>query len=207
MPKDPQLSLWPSKEDLAALPYRPSRSLLTHPSSPRILKMLSYVLRFFPELRDETIVVGVTKGADGRAVVGAPRIWLNPRLLCYHTIAHELVHVLQGRFGIPSGERSCDLYALARDATLVDMKPAYLKVSEHAFDPDGKPLSGVAQVITMTAREALEKRSSGYRRYISWFEKTIPGRLDGGRFELPAAAEERPRQMRAFGYTRWLDKD
>jgi hypothetical protein len=167
--------------------------------------MVSYVLRFFPELRDETISVGVTQGADGRAVVGEPRIWLNPRLLSYHTIAHELVHVLQGRFGIPSGERSCDLFAVARDHTLVDVRPSYLKIPVSAFDAEHKPLGGVAQVITVTAQEAIEKRSTGYRRYISWFEGQIPERLNGTRDETPSSAEA-PRQLRAFGYTRWLDK-
>jgi hypothetical protein len=139
--------------------------------------MVSYVLRFFPELQGETVVVGATRGVEGRAVVGAPRIWLNPRGLSYQTIAHELVHVLQGRDGIPTGERSCDIYAIARDHTLVDMRPAYLKLPSDAFEPKGRPLPGVAQILTQSAREAIEGRSRGRRRYISWFECEAAGRL------------------------------
>jgi hypothetical protein len=139
--------------------------------------MVSYVLRFFPELHGETIQVGVTRGAEGRAVVGAPRIWLNPRGLSYQTIAHELIHVLQGRDGIPSGERSADIFAVARDHTVVDIRPAYLKLPSTAFDAQRRPLPGVAQVLTEAARDAIERRAKGHRRYINWFEKEASRRL------------------------------
>lgn len=177
-PESGQLSLWPDPgEQFNTPPFSASRSLRDHPSRLRILRMVSYVLRFFPELSGETIKIGVTKGVEGRAVVGVPRIWLNPRGLSYQTIAHELIHVLQGRNGIPSGERSCDIYSVARHHTLVDLRPAYLKIPADAFDVEGRPLPGVAQLLTETAREAVRRREEGRRRYISWFENVVGGRL------------------------------
>ena len=139
--------------------------------------MTSYVLRFFPELRGETVCVGLARGAEGRALVGSPRIWLNPRGLTYHTIAHELVHVLQGRTEIPGGERSCDVFALARHPSLADARPSYVRVPRWAFDARGRPLPRVSRTLTATALDALERRRAGRRRYIRWFELEVERRL------------------------------
>ncbi|MBU1699252.1 MAG: hypothetical protein KJ927_19970 [Candidatus Eisenbacteria bacterium] len=174
-----QLPLWdgPEENQYFPLPYRPSRALAAHPSRLRILRMVSYVLRYFPELHESVVRVGVTRGAAGRAVVGEPQIWLNPRNLSYQTIAHELIHVLQGREGVPNGERSCDLFSLARHHTLIDARPAYLKLPSRAFDLRHRPLPSVAPLMYATACEAVEKRCAGYRRYITWFENEIAKRV------------------------------
>jgi hypothetical protein len=177
--RDEQLTLWP-EEELEELfrPVETTRSLRDHPARLRILRMVTYVLRHFPELQGTTLRVGLTRGADGRAAVGKPEIWLNPRGLSYHTIAHELVHVLQGPGRIPCGERSADLFALARHHTLVDTRPTYVRVPSRAFDHRNRPLPGVARLVWETAREAVGRRAAGQRRYIAWFEGEVARRLE-----------------------------
>jgi hypothetical protein len=178
----PQPALWDEWEVPAQSPFRETRPLRDHPSRRRMMKMAAYVLRFFPELACQTIEVGITRGAEGRALVGEPRIWLNPRGLCHHTIAHELIHVLQGRDDIPAGERSCDVYSLARDHTLVDARPAYLQLPDGAFDARRRPLPGVPSLLTRLAREAIERRRLGNRRYITWFENEVWRTVKGSLF-------------------------
>jgi len=84
-------------------------------------------------------------------------------------LAHETMHALQ-YFDrtIPFGERSCDLYTLARlpDGMFPKTRDFYVKVPQKilSFRPD---------MIRMTARAALERRSSGLRNYIVWFENEL----------------------------------
>lgn len=150
-----------------------TRALLEHPSKPRIVRMVRFALQFFPELATTQIKVGLARGAQGYASLEEPVIWLNPRGLCYQTIAHELVHLLQGRGLVPMGERSCDLYSLARDRILVDFAPVYLKIPDTFTTSKGELREGAAGVLHRTAREAIRRRSSGERQYIRWFEKQL----------------------------------
>ncbi len=134
------------------------------------MRKVRYVRRFFPELDDLALKVGLTRRAAGLAEIEGDRLWLNPNRLSLHTIAHELVHLLQGRGLVPHGERSCDLYALARDASLVDALPYYLAVPRTLGDKQGWLRTGVAVPIHNLAREAIVRRTDGFRRYIRWFE-------------------------------------
>jgi hypothetical protein len=137
--------------------------------------MVRFALRFFPELAGTQIKVGIARGAQGYASLDGPEIWLNPRGLCYQTIAHELVHLLQGRGLVPMGERSCDVYSLARDRILVDYAPVYLTIPEAFATPKGELREGAAGVLHRTACEAIRRRASGERQYIRWFEKQLAG--------------------------------
>jgi hypothetical protein len=150
-----------------------TRALRAHRSCNRTLEKVRYVLRFFPEMNGKRIRVGLTRAASGMAVAGGYEIWLNPFRVSHHTIAHELVHLLQSAGGVPQGERSCDLYSLARHWTLNDVTPGYVEIPPRLVDIDGTLPPASARLIYDTAAEALERKRSGLRRYIAWFENHL----------------------------------
>jgi hypothetical protein len=151
-----------------------SRPLQKHRLRNDVLRRVQYVRRYFPELDGETITVGLTRAASGMAIPGGTRIWLNPSRLSYHTIAHELVHLLQCRdLGIPSGEKACDVFSLARHWTLNDDRPSYIRVPKTMLNGDGRLDDEEARVVFEVAREAVLQRSHGMRRYLSFFEAEL----------------------------------
>jgi len=155
-----------------------TRALREHPSRVRILKMVRFSLRFFPELDGTGLRIGLARGAHGYASLEEPAIWLNPRGLSYQTIAHELVHLLQARGLVPMGERSCDVYSLARDRLLVDAAPVYVDIPDAFATAGGGLRPGAARLLHETAREAISRREAGQRQYIRWFEKRLAGMVD-----------------------------
>jgi hypothetical protein len=139
-----------------------------------VLRRVDYVRRFFPELDGETITVGLTRAASGMAVPGGSRIWLNPSRLSHHTIAHELIHLLQLRnLGIPSGERACDVFSMARHWTLNDDRPSYVRVPLSLLDGHGAVPESVARMLFEVSRDALARRQQGHRQYIAYFEQEV----------------------------------
>ena len=151
-----------------------TRVLKSHRSCKRTLEKVHYVLRYFPELGGAKIKVGLTKAASGMAVPGGFEIWLNPHRVSYHTISHELVHLLQRTaIGVPQGERSCDVYSLARHWTLNDVVPSYVEIPSKLASLGGTLPATSARLVYETAVEALEHRHDGMRRYISWFEERL----------------------------------
>ena len=114
----------------------PTRALAAHRSAARLLRMVRAVRLLFPELGDASIRVGLTRAASGYASLEGRTIWVNPYRLSRHTIAHELVHLLQSRGVVPGGEKTADLHALARHETLADDLPGDPAV------PDGRARRG-----------------------------------------------------------------
>jgi hypothetical protein len=161
--------------------------LLRHPQGQLALRKVRYVRRFFPELDDLVLKVGLTRRAAGFADLEGLTLWLNPKHLSLHTIAHELVHLLQGRSLVPGGERSCDVYALARDVSLVDALPYYLRLPASLAGPGGWLRPGAARRLHELAREAVTRRAAGLRQYIRWFE------TEAQRIASPEARVSRPR--------------
>jgi hypothetical protein len=159
--------------DTRAADFRATRPLLKHRKCRMVLEKLAYVRHFFPELRDRTIRVGLTRVACGMAVPGGSEIWFNPSQISYHAIAHELVHLLQGVHDIPRGERSCDLYALARHWTLNDRPPYYLRVPERFVNKNGTLDAVHARWFFAVATRAIELKRRGLRNYIAYFEKAV----------------------------------
>lgn len=153
-----------------------SRLVERSPHRARILERLEFVRRFFPELADGTVRVGL---ARKRGVLGwgsldpeRPGIWVRPRRLTYFTIAHEFVHLLQARRLVPGGERACDLWALARSPLLNDAPPSYLRLPGplrrcRLLDP------GQATFLCHAARRAIAARDAGARRYLLLFEREV----------------------------------
>lgn len=151
-----------------------SRVLQRHRLRNDVLRRVEYVRRYFPELDGETITVGLTRAASGMAIPGGTRIWLNPSRLSYHTIAHELMHLLQCRdLGIPSGEKACDVFSLARHWTLNDERPSYVRVPIDIVDARGRLCDREARAVFEVAHEAIALRSRGMRTYISFFEHEL----------------------------------
>ena len=166
-------------------PARPrwslSRLVQRSPHRVRILERLEFVRRFFPELDGCTVRIGL---AQKRGILGwgsldpeRPGIWVRPRRLDHFTIAHEFTHLLQARELVPRGERSCDLWALARTPHVVDHAPGYLKIPQRLRR--GRLAPSDAQTLCDLAREAIAARAAGQRRYLAWFERECARRLAG----------------------------
>ncbi len=154
-----------------------TKPLARHRSCRTLIEKLQYVRRFFPELREKSIKVGITRSASGLAVPGGIEVWFNPFQLAYHTIAHEFIHVLQGSNGIPSGERSCDVYSMARHWTLNDSPPTYVRIPKSFHDTTGRIDEAHARILFAVASSAVTHRRSGLRNYIAFFENEL-ARLD-----------------------------
>jgi len=141
----------------------------------RIVEHLEFARRFFPELAEVTIHVGL---AQKRGVLGwgsldpeRPGVWVRPRRLYLFTIAHEFTHLLQARDLVPRGERQCDLFALARTPLLIDHPPSYLRLPR-SFRC-ASPTPEQAQQLCDAARRALAAREAGDRRYLLRFEREL----------------------------------
>jgi len=150
-----------------------TRPLSRHRFRNNLVRKLHYVRRFFPELDGQSIRVGLTRAATGLAVPGGDELWINPSQTSYHSLAHEFVHLLQGKHDIPAGEKSCDVFALARHWTLNDSLPFYVRLPVEFRTNGGKIRPEYARFICATARRAVEMRKAGTRNYISYFEKTL----------------------------------
>ena len=150
-----------------------TRPLSRHRFRDNLVRKLHYVRRFFPELGGQTIRVGLTRTASGLAVPGGVEVWINPSQTSYHSLAHEFIHLLQGKHDIPTGEKSCDVFALARHWTLNDSTPYYVRLPAGFRTSAGKIRPEYARLIWTTARRAVEMRKTGTRNYISYFEKTL----------------------------------
>jgi len=154
----------------------------------RILAMLQRSLDYFPELRDQSITVGYTRKHLGSATViyrkGALSkliIRLRVRNAAYQTIGHELTHLIQAlaygdRSGrrssipgrVPSGEKQCDIWTLAREPLFCDDAPTYIKMPRIVRDhwPD------YAEAVRDLCISAIAKRHT-HRHYIRWLEDEI----------------------------------
>jgi hypothetical protein len=151
-----------------------SRPWYASPHLARARRELDLVRDHFPELDDVTVRVGLTKRRSvlGLASLGeTPMIWIRPRRIHRCAIAHELTHLLQARKLLPGGEKTCDVYTLARSPLLIDIAPFYLKVPErfHEGGRDRRVPPAAAAALHAIAREATAGRSA--RAAIICFEK------------------------------------
>jgi len=175
----------PSNSTAASLTFTPlMKKRLTH----RAQAMIGRSLTYFPELQNKRITVGYTRAHLGSAVLtyrreSEPRliIRLKVRKLTYQTIGHELTHLVQGLgrgqgnisspFGwksIPSGEKQCDIWTLARDPLFCDDAPTYLKLPRVMRE---RWLEYAGDVRKLCIK-AIDKRES-FRLYIRWLEGEI----------------------------------
>ncbi|HXV83832.1 MAG TPA: hypothetical protein VEG60_28585 [Candidatus Binatia bacterium] len=173
----------------------------------RAATMIERALVHFPELQGKTITVGLTRKHLGSAsisyragAISRLTIRLRVRKVSYQTIGHELTHLVQGlRYGdrstqsaaarsrIPSGEKQCDIWTLARHPLFCDDPPTYLKLPRMVRDQWPR----YADSVRALCLAAIEKRPS-HRLYIRWLESEIrlltrssPKRKSGEQMELP----------------------
>ncbi len=153
-----------------------TRPWQSSPHLARAQRELDLVRDHFPELDGVTVRVGLTKrrGVLGLASLGkVPMIWVRPRRLRRFAIAHELTHLLHARGLVPGGEKTCDLYTLARSAAFVDVAPFYLKVPA-AFHEGGAERyvpAAKARALHALAKDAVAGRSA--RSAIIRFERAV----------------------------------
>jgi hypothetical protein len=173
----------------------------------RAFEMIERSLRYFPELHGKTITVGLTRKHLGSASIsyraGAISrliIRLRARKVSYQTIGHELTHLVQGlahgdrsaphsvaQSRIPSGEKQCDIWTLARHPLFCDDPPTYLRLPRIVRDQWPRYEKPVRSLCVA----AIEKRQS-HRLYIRWLEseirqltKNLPDKKSGEQMELP----------------------
>src|ERR1039458_4386353 len=149
-----------------------------HPRLERKIKELERILApLFPELNDVTLRIRMKKLRKAIAEYDhrTLRIDIDPRPfnpdhqnLLPSVLAHETMHAVQ-HFDrtIPYGERSCDIFMLARLPTTLYPKNRdfYVKISQRVVSSPER--------IRETARKALELRAKGMRNYIVWFETEL----------------------------------
>ncbi len=154
----------------------------------RAQEMIERSLAYFPELDGKTITVGYTRKHLGSATVVYRKgiisqlvIRFKVRKLSYQTIGHELTHLVQGLArgdrraassvpgeNVPSGEKQCDIWTLARDRIFCDDAPTYIRMPRLMRErwPD------YAEAVHQLCRAAIEKRKT-HRLYIRWLEAEI----------------------------------
>jgi hypothetical protein len=154
----------------------------------RAQEMIDRSLAYFPELNGKTITVGYTRKHLGSAtvvyrkgVISQLVIRFKVRKLTYQTIGHEMTHLVQGLArgnrrarspadpgSIPSGEKQCDIWTLARDKLFSDDAPTYLRLPRALRErwPD------YAEETRRLCVAAIEKRKT-HRLYIRWLEGEI----------------------------------
>ncbi|TPW04191.1 MAG: hypothetical protein FD129_2942 [bacterium] len=159
---------------------RPERWTLSRPMAAsrlrvRAMTRLELVRRHFPELDSVTVRVGRTKSRRARAWASLdpafPAIWIKPGALPLFTAAHELTHLLQALNMVPRGEKSADLFALARHPELIDKPPTYIKVPHLLFGLDGTPRRGTPEILHQAANRAIAESNGRWRRAIRLFEE------------------------------------
>jgi hypothetical protein len=171
--------------------WRLSRLVLRSRHRERILERLEFVRRFFPELEDCTVRVGLARKPGvlgwGSLDPDDPGVWIRPRSLAYFTIAHELTHLLQARGLVPTGERACDLWALARSPMIVDSPPSYLRLPRELRERSRLSFALAVRLCDL-ARLALAARDRGDRTYLQSFEKGVALEMGGA---APRSARRR----------------
>ncbi len=132
----------------------------------------------FPELDEVTLRIRMKKLRSAVAMYDhrSLRIDIDPRPfdpdkngLLPSVIAHETMHAVQYiDRRIPHGERSCDIFMLARLPTNL-----YPKQRDFYVSVPQSVLSSSPERIRETAAKALELRRKGLRNYIVWFEAEL----------------------------------
>lgn len=168
---------------------------------------IDYILDFFPELDGETIKVGKTRSGgqyiyDISSKNDFEYIRLDPSVRLY-TIAHELTHALQWRNeDIPHGERSCDIWTLARSSEYIDITS---RIGTYVTIPNRmvENIDDWKEIISEVAKDAIKKREQGKRQYIVWFEEKLQElaqeaiRKENERFEWMNDLWKAKKEMRA----------
>lgn len=90
----------------------------------------------FPELNPKTVKFGLRRTCVASANTyqfecnqGLMSFGINPvEPITFYTIGHELTHFLQVISDIPSGEKQCDVWTIARNELFLDKPPRYIDI-------------------------------------------------------------------------------
>ncbi|MEO9295099.1 MAG: hypothetical protein ABI347_05815 [Nitrososphaera sp.] len=135
--------------------------------NPQFKERILRVYLLFPELQDKAITCGFIR--RGAHVAGTARSWKQQIALQQNvgntTIAHELTHLLQGKNGVPHGEKACDIWAVARlPEGMLDEQPYYLLRHWHRE----RWLRHRASVRELCAQAIEVRKTNNNGRYIKW---------------------------------------
>ena len=171
---------------------RPTRPLRGHPRGAALLHRVTLCLTRFPELDGRLITVGVTRSADGIAVLDptAPIVRFNVAraLPSHYTVGHELTHLLQALSLVPGGEVQCDIWTLARDPVFRDEPPCYLPLPRRLR----REWRSVAADVGALCGAAIELRSR-HRTYIRWLRGELAAlAAEAARGRRPGSVRGRP---------------
>ena len=157
-----------SRVEQAAVAIR--RPSTTYAHANRLLKRLERCLLRFPELDEHAVTVGITRSADGIAILEDMiiRFDLRRRLPSHYTVAHELTHLLQGLGLVPHGEVQCDIWTLARDPLFLDEEPYYLPLPARLRQDWGR----IGEDVAALCSRAIDKRPH-HRTYIRWLRAEL----------------------------------
>jgi hypothetical protein len=166
----------------------------TKRAGPRLLQQFSdrfdSVSKHFSEVQGE-ITVGLTTSYNGLALTGVKggaafdKLCFPPLdrkgLPTRYVIGHELMHIVQSKVeGMPSTERSCDIFTLARlPAEMLDRPPIYLRIPRGVKEQWGIPAVSkeLAEAAHLAAIEAILIKPEN-ARYIRWWEKQFAERAE-----------------------------
>jgi len=164
-----------------------TRNALRLPEEARaeVGRRLRRLHRYFPEAKPH-MRIGITRSYDGLAFQsneGRVKLMIDVhrrqkggwRFPTYWTLGHELMHLAQfNSSGVPSGERACDIFALARlPPSLIDDSPSYLVVPPHVRRTWNRRHARLAHDL---ARAAIRRRAEGARNYAVWWEEEFERR-------------------------------
>ena len=176
-------------------PWTFTRKFKSKKGQSRFLKRLDVARSYFPELAGETVKVGITINAPGKADIVGKGVFFRSRNVSNYVMGHELTHLLQGSGHVPKGERSCDLFTLARRVEFCDEAPNYIKVPRRLLDDRRFIRKEFRGMIHETAKAALIRRKMGRKNYIAWFEKElfdICGEVNSKPLEPPKRKKDNP---------------
>lgn len=146
---------------------RPARK---HRRSTELIDRVERALRYFPELHGNKVTVGVTRSADGIAVLEdmTVRFDLRRGAPSYYVIGHELTHLLQALGAVPMGEIQCDIWTLARGRLFLDEAPCYLPVPEELR----RDWRRQRVTVSYLCGRAISERATR-RQYIRWLQQQL----------------------------------
>ena len=144
-------------------------SFRQHPYKTDIFLKVVRSMKFFPELKNQKIYLGISGWVKKNEKNIASADFENNilmfnvnREISYVTVFHELMHFVQYQSNLPRTEEYCSIYAMAR------MPP-------HLVDQDIIPYIGKGHKSYNAdlCRESVNYRENGHRKYIQYLKNRL----------------------------------
>ena len=124
-----------------------------------VVRKVELAAPYFSELPE--IGIGITESCVANASPDDNIIRFNPKYSAPTNVVvfHELTHLLQRGHGVPYGEESCTIFAMAR-------------LPIELMDANSLPYLGnfgcCQEMALQICRDAVDMRANGHRQYIKW---------------------------------------